>query len=41
MKKMIAVWKPKKDGSMKLKWKRKKVKPVSWLTEETPKTENL
>jgi hypothetical protein len=35
MKQMIAVWKPKKNGGMKLKWKKKKVQPLSWLTNES------
>ena len=31
MKQMIAVWKPKKKGGMKLTWKNKKVKKMKWL----------
>ena len=32
MKQMIAIWKPKKNGGMKLKWKKKKVQPMSWIS---------
>jgi len=29
MKQMISIWKPTKNGGMKMKWKKKKVKPLS------------
>jgi hypothetical protein len=35
MKQMIAIWKPKKNGGMKLKWKKKKVQPISYLNNES------
>jgi hypothetical protein len=35
MKQMIAVWKPKKKGGMKMKWKKKKVKPMNHLKEHS------
>ena len=34
MKQMISTWKPKKKGGMKLKWKKKKVKPITYLSKE-------
>jgi hypothetical protein len=34
MKKIISVWKVNKKGRLKMKWKRKKVEPVSLFTEE-------
>ena len=34
MKAMISIWKPKKDGGMKMKWKKKKIKPITYLSEQ-------
>jgi hypothetical protein len=34
MKQMISIWKPKKKGGMKMKWKKKKVKPLSLEPQE-------
>ena len=40
MKKMVSVWKPKKDGSMKMKWKKKKIKPITYLSEDKTYTQS-
>jgi hypothetical protein len=34
MKQMISVWKPTKNGGMKMKWKKKKAKELSWLKDK-------
>lgn len=31
MKQMISVWKPNKKGGMKLRWKKKKIKEMTWM----------
>jgi hypothetical protein len=38
MKQMISVWKLKKNGDMRLKWKKKKVSPISYLSHPTSNT---
>ena len=34
MKKMISIWKQKKNGDIVMKWKKKKVKPLSLTPQE-------